>query len=317
MNYLIFQQEIGQRTDKDPVHWQGYVEFHKSHQGNKAKKFFDDEEIHIERRKGTGSEAAAYCRPGKGGHETLDKNRSSIPETNKEFGQRQKEDGKTKNGKPKNGQQGNALFKAIAWGNLNPGKELKAIKEKFPTVYLLHSRKFEEFFSRSHRRRSGPPNCFVFEGPAGTGKSYSAKKLAYEALGSPGIDEWDLIDQGDHPEIFVHSGDKSGWLEYDSQLITILEEFNPGSFPRELLCQMLDRGTPRFDRKYGHIRFSSRLIIITSNKPLSTWYSEHMDTVLRRINGIFRLEPGGGTTSSEKEPGETFDLADFLEIEGN
>lgn len=56
---LIAQREIGNKCKRG--HWQGYVEFVSRHSFKQIKKIFNDNTIHLERRRGTQKQAIDYC----------------------------------------------------------------------------------------------------------------------------------------------------------------------------------------------------------------------------------------------------------------
>lgn len=60
MSYLVYGKEICPETGKE--HWQGYAEFKAQHTINSVKSLLGSNKIHVETRKGTGVEAATYCK---------------------------------------------------------------------------------------------------------------------------------------------------------------------------------------------------------------------------------------------------------------
>ena len=59
VRYMIAGREICPDTKKE--HWQCYIELHRPQRITTIKKFFHDEKIHLEERKGTRIEARDYC----------------------------------------------------------------------------------------------------------------------------------------------------------------------------------------------------------------------------------------------------------------
>lgn len=60
VRYIIYQREKCPTTDK--LHWQGYVELHKSSRIPGIQKAIGDPKAHIQKRRGTQQQAADYCR---------------------------------------------------------------------------------------------------------------------------------------------------------------------------------------------------------------------------------------------------------------
>lgn len=87
MDYLIYQLEKSPSTNK--LHWQGYVEFKTDRMAKKVKDLLEiGLGSHLEKRKGTGTQAADYCKK-------LDS--AVMPLQRFEFGKMQNE-GETKRG---------------------------------------------------------------------------------------------------------------------------------------------------------------------------------------------------------------------------
>ncbi len=59
IQYLVYQREKSPTTNK--LHWQGYVEFYRTHRIPKAKKLIHCPTAHLEQRHGTRIEARQYC----------------------------------------------------------------------------------------------------------------------------------------------------------------------------------------------------------------------------------------------------------------
>ena len=60
VRYAIYGEEICPKTNK--IHWQSYIELTKPMRMTAIKKAYDDNTIHLEKRKGTREEARDYCK---------------------------------------------------------------------------------------------------------------------------------------------------------------------------------------------------------------------------------------------------------------
>lgn len=59
VRYIVVGEEICPTTGK--LHYQGYVEFTRSVRMNAVKKYFSDNTMHLEKRKGSREQARCYC----------------------------------------------------------------------------------------------------------------------------------------------------------------------------------------------------------------------------------------------------------------
>ncbi|QBX89262.1 replication associated protein [Apis mellifera virus-4] len=137
--------------------------------------------------------------------------------------------------------------------------------------WVKYRNSFKEYRRLKMGQRDWPMEVQFFYGPPGTGKSLSAKSENPDAYWK-GRSEW--------------------WDDYSSQRTIILDDFY-GWLPWDFLLRLLDRYPLLLGTKGNHVQMQSRKIVITSNAPPSTWYTNlqekakiNMDALWRRITEI-------------------------------
>lgn len=146
MKYLIVGEEVCPSTKK--VHYQGYCEFVRALDFSVVKNLLGGEETHIEQRKGSPSQASAYCK-----------------KDNKfeEFGTLSKQGKRTD------------LDNVVE--QLQDGASLKSTALANPKEYIKYHRGIEKFRSLMIEPRSWVTEVHVLWGKTGTGKSRMAREL--------------------------------------------------------------------------------------------------------------------------------------------
>lgn len=252
VNYCVFQKEKCPKTGKE--HWQGYIEFVKKRRMGAVKEFFNDNGLHLERRKGDRDEARAYCM----------KEESRI-EGPWEFG-----DFKS------NGQGRRSDLKRCVDELLN-GEELSGLLLKYPETYVRYHRGLKAArFELQLRNQSINRQVIttVHWGPTGTGKTYGV----YES----------------HPVSDIYPltlGGSSVWFDgYNGQPVLLIDDFYGNrlqkGIPEEFLLRMLDRYPLSLQTKGGFTTAAWTRVYITSNIHPKYWYpinyEGHLKPELRR-----------------------------------
>jgi len=149
------------------------------------------------------------------------------------------------------------------------------VVQEFPETYIKYHRGIEKCFGYLAKRtqRNWKTETYVFYGEPGTGKSKTALEICsnrgYEIYYKSRGDWWDFY-KGQEAVII---DDFYGWLKYDE------------------LLRITDRYPLLVPNKGGFTDFLAKIIIITSNKPITSWYTGpwYDDTAIgalkRRITG--------------------------------
>lgn len=141
--------------------------------------------------------------------------------------------------------------------------------------------KYSTAFSK-YRLLNAPPRNFkthvvVITGPTGTGKSKWAADTYPEAYWKPRSDWWD---------------------GYIGQECVVLDEFY-GWLPHDLLLRLCDRYPLNVQVKGGTVNFTSKNIVITSNKDPRLWYKNFYFAAFERRVEEWRVYEEGGQRISE------------------
>lgn len=140
--YLIYGIEKCPTTGQ--VHFQGYVEFRKRMSMEKVKLFFNDNTIHIERRRGTQEEAIEYCKKDDNYHEV---------------------------GTPNYSGKRNDLLSSI-----NSCTTVHQFALKDPVNYIRYHNGIKDYYNiKQLHEKKGTSKCqvHIYWGLAGSGKSFS------------------------------------------------------------------------------------------------------------------------------------------------
>jgi hypothetical protein len=294
MSYLVYQEEIYlaefYTTGIRRTHWQGYVEFHQKTdlEGCVENLYPEGYNVrpHVEIRRGTAKQAADYCKPGKGNKN----DGSEITGTCVEHGRINSRQGVRSD-----------LTRAIAVGKANPYNPIEAIKETFPSTYVQYGRGINNLFENSRKIRKTAPtlSLAIYGSDSGTGKSLTAKRIAYQLLGggqedsTENRDLWESILAKEHPRIYYKGYTGEYWQKYNGQDILIWDDFTPASIGRTQFFDLLDSGTSLFNSKFGAVQFQSPIAIFTSNYPPESWFPGFATHTIRRIDCIIRIESKG------------------------
>ena len=121
---------------------------------------------------------------------------------------------------------------------------------KYPNEWVKYYRAAERFRRLAFPPRSEKTSCLVLYGVPGTGKSSYCAKNHQDAYWKP-KGEW--------------------WDGYANQEVVVIDEFY-GWLPFDFMCRLLDRYPLMVPTKGGFLTFSSKLVVITSNKHPREWY---------------------------------------------
>lgn len=141
-------------------------------------------------------------------------------------------------------------------------REYDIFKSVSALEYVKYSRQIEYAFKfRKLRLREveREMNCIFITGPSGSGKTTYAKQVA--------------ADRGF--SVFVSSGSNDVLDGYMGQECIILDDLRPSSLGLSDLLKMLDNNTASTVKsRYFNKVLECRLIIITTTKPIETFFSE-------------------------------------------
>jgi hypothetical protein len=131
------------------------------------------------------------------------------------------------------------------------------IAEQFFGKWCIYRRSFEAYRQLRVGDRTFKTRVVILWGLAGTGKT----RAVYDGPGGPSA-VYDV----------PRPNGGSVWFDgYAGQDITLLDDFY-GWVPFHLLLKLGDRYPLQLPRKGGFVKFRSRILVITSNKPWQEWY---------------------------------------------
>ncbi|UHY95433.1 putative replication-association protein [Cyclovirus CN9E] len=245
VKYAVYGREEGERNKTR--HLQGYVHFTSRKEFGALKRSLGDR-FHIEQARGSDAQNYKYCTKG-----------GDYWETGRLVGQGHRSD----------------LDGVLA--TIQSGATYNQIAIAHPHQFIRYHRGIRAYFGALEqlRGRSTRTRCLVLWGDSGSGKSYTARRVArsfgscyYKTRG-----EW--WDGYDGQEVVVID-DFYGWLKYD-ELLRILDEY-PLQVPI----------------KGNFTNFRSLLVIITSNVCWEewyhgTWFKDQVKAALqRRLDWIYK-----------------------------
>lgn len=254
VSYIIYGNEVG---DSGTPHLQGYLELTKRMSIKAVKQLLGVNRLHLEPRKGTQSQAIAYCRKDdpdpfeRGTPKPCGRPKSAVPSSK------------------------NKLLPYVS--------EVKSSLSNFashPDASFHMLKHAKEFLSltESPRKRDCKPLVIWLYGPTGTGKTLRAFQHA-ERLGL---------------EPYVKSGNAKWFDGYDCHKFVILDDFRDSHMEFGFLLRLLDRYPLRVECKGSSRQFKAEIIYITSPSPPDELYKVMQSTdkhdkigqLLRRIDEV-------------------------------
>jgi len=121
--------------------------------------------------------------------------------------------------------------------------------------------------------RNEQTKAICFFGPTGTGKSHTVSSSYPSAYWLP----------------------QGKWFDgYSGHSVVIIDEFY-GWLPFSFILRLLDKYPLLVETKGGHVQFTSRLVVFTSNNPPWEWYPnvQYKAPLRRRFEHVYRLYEQG------------------------
>lgn len=146
------------------------------------------------------------------------------------------------------------------------------IANAYPALYARSLKAIDRLRAISTPPRSEKTKVIVMVGPTGTGKTHTAMASSSSVY---------IKEHGEW------------WDGYRGQEVVIIDEFY-GWMPLSFMLRLMDKYPMQVPVKGGFAQFTSKTIFITSNKPVSQWYTSEKihkaqhDAFYRRIDE-FRL----------------------------
>lgn len=260
VSYLVFQVEKASSTDKR--HIQGYLELEQKGTGRvsvqKIQKLIQDPTAHISCRKGTGQQAADYCKK----EDTREAGPWELGEMAKIV-------------------QGTRTDIESMVLKIREGVDEEYLLDNSCATYAKHFNFARSLMAKYAKPRTDKPLVIVITGDSGIGKTHQAKELAQQFA--------DLYSTGYHVQGFNNSGNV-WWTGYRDQAVVLLDEFDDGRLPCGVFTTLCDQMSYQGEVKGGAVNITARVIIITSNTPLEHWYPkeqlEKKRAVWRRVDQL-------------------------------
>lgn len=248
--YCVYQLEKGKNGTE---HFQGYIEFKRTMCLSTVKSLLGGR-VHLERRRGTQTEARDYCM--------------------------KKEDRVAKSGPPVElgtytvcegpGARTDIATMCAAIKN-NP--YVVDIAKMYPHMYIKYHKGIHALCTVYQPLRTKPPNIVLFFGTTGTGKTRDAFRL--------------------YKNVFRKAPDTRWFDGYHNQQTLLLDDFcgRMSKMSLSYLLQLLDRYDIRIEIKCSYTNLVSTTIVITTNIHPWLWYDysereEQYKALARRITKV-------------------------------
>jgi hypothetical protein len=271
ITYLVWSLECGAAGTE---HWQMYAEFKNPITMSAIKKLFGNNTIHIEKRRGTAAQAAAYCKK-------LDETHLAGPWELGEISHQ----GQDQTAKMEKESQNEVL--------LNLKKGFTGIKDVPVDMLRSCPQGVKMALTLAPPVRRKQVDIYYIEGDTGIGKTYGIFKMfpdAYRPLAA---------------------GDKLWFDGYSGEKTLLLDELR-GNIKLSFLLQILDPYPLKVEIKGGTVNAEWERVFITTNTPPEKWYPRisqedprTFKALLRRI-GFRPLSPKYTIISSKAELAEYF-----------
>lgn len=246
VTYGVFGREVG---DNGTMHLQGYIEFANRKTIAGLKKL--NRRVHWEKRKGTGLQAANYCK---------------------------KENDFIESGELSNPQPGKRTDIEAAAEILANGGTVKRVAEEHPVTFIKYFKGIERLHSVLNdkpRNWKTPKEVIVFYGLTGTGKTRKVYEETEEELG----------------EGMVWTYPGNNWFDgWERGMNALFDEMTGSEFKLGYLLRVLDRYPMQVGVKCSHKQWNPDKIYLTSNFHPREWYhmndTRSIDALLRRITRL-------------------------------
>lgn len=226
----IFQLEKCPQTDR--LHYQGFVMFKKSMRFVAVKRFFNDNEIHIEKALGGPHANRAYC--------SKEESRVEGPWEGGEW--------KSKQGERRDIDSIKEL--------LDDGADEKTIADTHFGTWVRYHKAFRVYSNLGVGIRDWKTRLEIHWGRPGTGKT----KYVYDKFGFGNVYDVPRPNGG------------CVWFDgLADSAVCLLDDFY-GWVPLHLLLKLADRYPLKLPTKGGFTQFVCTHLIITSNQPWTDWY---------------------------------------------
>ena len=246
VKYMVYQHEQGGKRHNP--HLQGYIEVKNACGMLNIKKILNDEQMHIEVRRGTAAQARDYC--------MKPHSRVRPPVEIGVFTT-----------------QGQRVDILAAHAAIQQGASVHDVRERFPSVFYKYANNVTKSIAMTNMERLGAHidvTVNVLIGDPGTGKTSMVRNLHRQQ------------------NIYrLKPGTSTVWFDgYDGQPVLLIDEFT-GWMPYEQLLDLLDEYVGQYQIKGGTIVSAWTHVYIVSNHQIKDWYPEQRDlsALYRRILG--------------------------------
>lgn len=258
----------GERGEQKTPHLQGFFQLKKRVRFSTIKNQWAamDCKPHLAKRRGTVQEAVEYCEK----EDTYD---SSVCERWR-CGEMEKKD-----------QKGKRSDLIDIFARIKAGDKKQAIAESHPGSYLRYRRNIVDTINDlKEDKKRDRHRLIVLFGSSGSGKSYTARKIAEKEIADFG---------GTFASI---KRDLSDYMQFGSPDVVVVEEFK-GSIELADYKSLFDGEAtqPKLGQRFSNSCYSARLTIITSNYHPATWYAvtgkkdPNVKAVYRRIDECYEF----------------------------
>lgn len=267
--YLIYSYE---QASTGTVHIQGYVSFHSAKKLAFMTKHLPG--AHLEVRRGTHSQAKAYC-------SKVDDD--TFLDGPYEFGDDSEIADKS----------GARTDLAGLKADINSGKSFEAIGDDHFSSWLKYERgirSYRNLKTKDREYKDGEkPKIVIYWGPSGTGKSSRVLKEFPGAY-------WLTKPQVPTAEIL--------WQDYEGQEVVVFDEFYSW-YPYDKLLRLCDWYPEKVRMLYGSAKLQAKTFVFTSNQDPAQWYSKIKDKTAwnRRLTEFGTIEYMGEQFNKPVEEG--------------
>lgn len=235
VRYVICQQELSPSTKK--LHWQGYIQFLRNKRMGAVKTVLGVSSVHLESAKGTPDDNETYC--------SKAETRAPGTETFRW--------GKMCGGQGKRTDMVNLAL------DIKSGFSEKEIGDKYPSQYMRYHNGINKLIQLNSNPRHTMPECFVYWGETGTGKS---RRSLWEAKSkmtpSQRLVWWQHV---------YYKGPGKWWDGYVGQTCVIIDDYDSRDayLNKNYMLKLIDRYPFRVETKGSSCWFNSPFVWFTTN----------------------------------------------------